>query len=86
MKEKIHDTHPKIEKMMIEGYRKMTPGQKLQKVIELNKSIRQLALARIKEQYGNISEMEQRLRLASLWLSRETMMKVFDWDPRVEGY
>jgi hypothetical protein len=43
MKKKIQDTHPKIEKMIIEGYRKMTPQQKLQKVSELNKSIQQIA-------------------------------------------
>lgn len=86
MKKQIQDTHPKIEKMIIEGYRKMTPRQKLQKVSELNKSIQQIALARIRKQYGNISEKEQRLRLASLWLNREIMIKVFDWDPQEKGY
>lgn len=86
MKKQIQDTHPEIEKMIIEGYRKMTPQQKLQKVSELNKSIQQIALARIRKQYGNISEKEQRLRLASLWLNREIMIKVFGWDPQEKGY
>ena len=86
MNKQIQDTHPLIEKMIIEGYRKMTPLQKLERVSELNKSIQQIALARIRKQYGNVSEKEQRLRLASLWLDRDIMIKVFDWDPQKKGY
>ena len=71
---------------MIEGYRKMTPRQKLKRVDELTKAIQQLALARIRKQYGNIPEREQRLRLASLWLNRETMVHFFGWDPQQKGY
>ncbi|MCK5717055.1 MAG: hypothetical protein KAH77_06145 [Thiomargarita sp.] len=82
----INDTHPKIQEMLIEGYRRMTPGQKMQCVVELNHAVQQLALSRIVKQYGPISEYEQRLRLAALWLDRETMIRVFKWDPVKEGY
>ena len=82
----LSDTHPKIQQLLIEGYWRMTPQQKLQQVSELTKAVQLLALARIRKKYGNISEREQRLRLASLWLDRETMIKVFDWDPEKEGY
>lgn len=81
MKKEQSDTHPKIQKMIIEGYRKMTPQEKMKQVDELTKAVQQMALARIQKQYGDISEQEQRLRLASLWLDRETMIKVFNWDP-----
>ncbi|MCL0082665.1 hypothetical protein M1O14_03015 [Dehalococcoidia bacterium] len=64
----------------------MTPRQKMQRVNELNRTVQQLALLRIRKQYGDISEREQMLRLAALWLDRETMTKVFDWDPDKEGY
>ena len=80
------DTHPSIYKIMIDGYRNMTPQQKLRCVGEMTKAVQELALARIRKQYGDISEREQRLRLASLWLKRETMVKVFNWDPWKEGY
>lgn len=83
---KLTDTHPTIQKILIEGYRKMTPQEKLKRVSELTISIQQLALARIRKQYGDISEREQQLRLASLWLDREVMRKVFDWDPEEKGY
>jgi len=80
------DTHPKIQKILIDGYRRMTPQQKMQCVTELNQAIQQLALARIFKQYGPLSEHEQRLRLAALWLDRDTMIRVFNWDPLKEGY
>ncbi len=64
----------------------MTPQQKMQQVNELTKAVQQLALARIRKKYGNISEREQRLRLGALWLPRETMIRVFDWDPEQQGY
>ncbi len=82
----LNDTTPEIEKILIAGYRQMTPQQKLQRVTELTQAIQQLALARIRKQYGEISEREQRLRLAALWLDRNTMIRVFQWDPEPEGY
>ena len=82
----INDTHPKIQKILIEGYRRMTAGQKMQCVTELNHAVQQLALSRILKQYGPISEYEQRLRLAALWLDRKTMIRAFNWDPIKEGY
>lgn len=80
------DTSPQIQKIVIAGYRQMSPQEKLKRVSELTKAVQQLALARIRQQYGEIPEREQRLRLASLWLDRETMLRVFNWDPSVEGY
>lgn len=82
----VHDTSPQIKKILIAGYRGMSPQQKLKRVSELTKAIQQLALARIRKQHGTCSEREQQLRLASLWLDRDTMVRVFHWDPQVEGY
>jgi len=86
MNSKVHDTPPNIQKILIEGYRKMSPQQKLKQADQLTITVQQMALARIKKQYGDIPEREQRLRLAALWLDRETMIRVFDWDPEKEGY
>lgn len=82
----MNDTHVVIEKIVIERYRKMTSWEKMKRVSELNKAVQQLALSRILKQYGNIPEHEQKLRLASLWLDRDTMIRVFDWDPKSKGY
>ena len=86
MIEKAQDTHPQIQKIMIAGYRQMSPQQKLKRVDELTKAIQQLALSRISKKYGVLPVREQQLRLASLWLDRQTMINVFQWDPHQEGY
>ncbi|MFQ5630241.1 MAG: hypothetical protein ACE5I1_15840 [bacterium] len=80
------DTSPRVQQILIAGYRQMSPQQKLKRVSELTKAVQQLALARIRKQYGTCSDREQRLRLASLWLDRDTMIRVFQWDPQIEGY
>ncbi len=82
----IQDTSPDIQKLLIAGYRRMTPQQKLKRVDELTKAIQQLALMRIKKMHGNISEREQMLRLASLWLDAELMLNVFQWNVYEKGY
>jgi len=85
-KSPMNDTSLQIEKIVIEGYRKMTSWEKMKRVSELNKAVQQLALSRIRNQYGAIPEHEQKLRLASLWMDRNTMIRVFDWDPKIKGY
>ena len=86
MKQRLSDTPPHIQKIIIQGYRQMPLYQKLARVRELTHMVQQLALARIQKQYGTVSEREQRLRLAALWLDRETMRRVFQWDPQDKGY
>lgn len=82
----VDDTSPEVRGMMIEAYRRMPPAEKLQRVIDLNRTVETMALARIRQQYGpHLSEREERLRLASLYLPRETMIEVFAWDPDVHG-
>ncbi|MES1243019.1 MAG: hypothetical protein ABUT39_15490 [Acidobacteriota bacterium] len=81
------DTPPEIEEILLEGYRRMTPQQKLARVMDLNRAAQEMAAARIRADYGpGLSERELRLRLASLWLDRETMIRAFGWDPEIEGY
>jgi len=83
----LSDTPPEIEEILLEGYRRMTPGERLLRAFDLSLAVQQLALSRIRAQYGpNLTEREERLRLAALRIDRETMIKVFDWDPEVEGY
>ncbi len=81
------DTPPDVEEILLEGYRRMTPGERLVRAFDMSRAVQQLALVRIRAEYGpDLTEREERLRLASLWLPRETMVEVFGWDPEVEGY
>jgi hypothetical protein len=80
------DTSPEAERFLIEGYRRMSPSDKLARVFSLNRMIEQLQRARITADYGEMTEREMRLRLAALRLGRETMVKAFDWDPEEKGW
>jgi hypothetical protein len=86
MENSITDTSEAAEKILIEGYRNMPAHKKLEQVTALTQMVQKMALSRIRLQYGDLSERELRLRLAALWLPRETMIKLFDWDPEIKGY
>ncbi|HSR54399.1 MAG TPA: hypothetical protein VLV83_26540 [Acidobacteriota bacterium] len=81
-----NDTHPEIEKMLIEGYRKMSAEEKMKRVSELNRTVQRLALADIRERHPEADEREQMLRLASRWVEPDLMLKAFGWDVEKEGY
>lgn len=81
------DTPLEIEELLLEGYRRMTPQEKIRRIVELNRAVEEMAAARIRAQYGpDLPERELRLRLASLRLDRRTMIEVFGWDPEEKGY
>ena len=80
------DTPKSIQKILVEGYRNMPPWEKMRRISELNKAVQQLALSRIRLKYGDIPDHELKLRLASLWLDRDTMIRAFSWDPKKMGY
>lgn len=83
----LTDTSPAAERVLIEGYRRMSPRQKLQRVAALNRTLEQLATARLRAQYGpDLSDRELKLRLAALRLPRDVMVQVFHWDPEEWGY
>jgi hypothetical protein len=82
----LSDTSPEAERFLIDGYRRMSPTQKLERVFSLNRMIEQLQRARITADYGEMPEREMRLRLASLRLGRDTMLKAFGWDPEEKGW
>ena len=80
------DTRPEIEALLVEGFARMSPEEKLRRVSAMTKAVQQLALVRIQGQHPDADERELHLRLASLWLDRGTMVRVFGWDPEQEGY
>lgn len=80
------DTPRDVERILVEGYRRMTPREKLDRVHQLNRSLRTLAIAGIRQRYGkDLPEKEIRLRLAALSIDREIMVNAFGWDPHEHG-
>jgi len=71
------DTHPKMEAMQINLWRKASPTRKMQMLAQLNASVRTLALAGLRSQHPQASEEELRRRLAGLILGDELAGKVY---------
>jgi hypothetical protein len=80
------DTDPAIEAMLIEGYRRMSPSQKLERVRALTRAVQQLALLDIRRRHPGAGRREQALRLASRRIEPELMLRAFGWDVREAGY
>jgi hypothetical protein len=81
-----NDTHPKIEALLIEGYRKMSPSQKLERVRALTRAVQEFALLDVRRRHPNADAREQALRVASRWIEPELMVRAFGWDVRKAGY
>jgi hypothetical protein len=79
------DTDPAAEAVQIEIFRRMTPAQKYALVLSLNRRARSFQMAGIRARHPEADSHELKMRLFSLWLDRETMIKVYDWDPEVHG-
>jgi hypothetical protein len=86
MKTQSPDTHPEIERMQIEAYRRMTPAERFRKIEGLNLSAQAMSLGDIRRRHPDASEREMQLRLASRSIPANLMRKAFGWDPDREGY
>ena len=80
------DTHPAVEAILIDGYRKMTPSQKLERVCALTRAVQELALLDIRRRHPNADQREVALRLASRWLDAKIMTAAFGWNQQDRGY
>ena len=59
----------------------MSATEKLERVRQATQAVQQMALVRLKERHPDAAPRELALRLASLWLDRELMIRAFSWDP-----
>jgi hypothetical protein len=82
----VLDTDPETERVLIELTRAMPDWKKLRQIAALSEGCRRLTLAGLRDRYPNASAEELRKRFAALVLDRETVIKMFEWDPEVEGY
>lgn len=82
----LTDTDPRCEAVLLAAFRAMSPTEKLRRVEQMSNATLELAAARLRHQYGPMSERELRLRLAALWLDRESLKRATGWDPEEHGY
>lgn len=81
-----NDTDPKIEALLIQGYRAMSAGQKLERVRALTRAVQELALLDVRRRHPEADEREQALRAASRWLDPDLMRRAFGWNTTDAGY
>ena len=82
----LDDTHPAIKALLIDGYRKMSPAEKIDRIRSLTLAVQKLALADIRRRHPEADAREQSLRLASRWIEPALMARAFGWDVRKAGY
>lgn len=71
------DTHPDIERLQIEGLRRMPPWRKIALVGDMNEAVRTLALAGLRHRYPDDTPAQRRRRLADLMLGPELAARVY---------
>src|SRR5262249_21899728 len=81
-----NNTDSRVEAVLIEGYRGMSPAQKLERVRALTRAVQELALLDIQRRHPEADERELALRLASRWIEPELMVRAFGWNVREVGY
>lgn len=79
------DTDYVSERAVLETWRTMTTVEKAELLTAANRAAHQLSLAGLRMRYPNASEEELDLRAIALRLDRETMVRVYGWDPDVMG-
>ena len=77
------DTHPEIERWQIEWLRQMPSWRKMALVSEMNRAVRTLALAGLRQRHPDDSPAQRRRRLADLLLGPEAAARVYGPLPEV---
>ena len=82
----LSDTDSETERVMIELARAMPSWKKIEQIFATIEAARSMSLAGLRSRYPNASEAELKKRLAALVFDRQTMIEVYGWDPKIEGY
>lgn len=75
------DTLPEIEQLRIQWLRQMSPERKMALVGEMNRTVRALALAGLRQRHPDDSPAQRRRRLADLLLGSELAARAYGPPP-----
>ena len=71
---------------MIELARATPDAKKIDQVFEMIETVRWFGMLGLRSRHPDASEEELRKRMAALVFDRETVIEVYGWDPKIEGY
>ena len=77
------DTDPKALAVFLQLHREMTPGERVARIFEMTAFQENLQRASVKDMYPEANERELFLRVAARRLDRDTMIRVYGWDPEL---
>ena len=75
------DTSEKVDRLQFDLFRKMSLSERVAIFRAINDSVQKLARMGIRLRYPDAPPREVFLRLAATRLDRETMIRVYGWDP-----
>lgn len=75
------DTDPKALEVFLGLQRAMSAAAKLDLTLELSEIVMRLSEAGVRSQYPDADDREVFLRTAARRLDRDTMIRVYGWDP-----
>jgi len=75
------DTDAKALEVFLDLQRKMTGPEKIAAVFQMNEMLWELAESSVRQQYAEACDREVFLRTAARFHDRETMKRVYGWDP-----
>jgi len=81
-----NDTSRDTEREYLKLLRETPPWRKVAMVDSLIGTCQELAVVGIRLRHPNATEKEIQMRVASLRLDQDLMIRVFNWDPAREGY
>jgi hypothetical protein len=72
----ISDTDAKTQELWIELHRQMTPGQRINRALEMTELVRSLFAANLRREHPGISENEVRRRMVRAYYGEEWAEKL----------
>lgn len=75
------DTDDKAFAALVEIHRRMNPGDKLAHALELSEMLMEMARTDVRRLHPEADEREVFLRATARHLDRQTMIRVYGWDP-----
>jgi hypothetical protein len=78
---RLSDTDPRAAEVLLALHRRMSPSEKVQAVFALNDVLLRLSEAGVRQIYPTADQREVFLRAAARRLGRETVARVYGWDP-----
>ena len=79
------DTDPEVMRVWVNLLRSQSDGERLATIFELIELARAMSEAGVRSRYPGANDREVFLRTAGLHLSRDEMIRAYQWDPEGRG-